>query len=572
MGFLWWNTSPAKIFMGDTGSLAIGGAIAGFAILSRTELLLAFIGGLFVLITLSVIIQVGYFKVTKGKRFFKMAPLQHHFELKGWAEVTVVVRFWILGRPVRRRGPWHLLRRMGGPAVSGTETAERTGCKDLVSWDSDWAGLRVVVTGIGVSGFSAADTLIELGARVVVVDAATPGNGQAKADTLQDRRRRGRPARRGRRPLRAEDRRHEAGPGRHVAGLAAGPGPARRRRARPHPGVGRRRTRLARAGPRGPQDRRLADHHRHERKDDDGRPDRVHAAGRRAARPSPSATWARPSSTPCGTRWSTTSSRWSSPASSCTGASPSPPWPACASTSPRTTWTGTAPTTSYLADKAKIYEHTQKACIYNAEQIETERMVEDADVVEGCRAVGFTTVTPAISMLGVVEGLLVDRAFIAERKDSAAELASMADLGPVAPRHMVANALAAAGLVRAYGVSPEHVREGLKAYIPGSHRIQPVAKQNGVLWINDSKATNPHAAAASLSAFDPVVWIAGGLSKGVSYDELVRDHARRLKAVVLIGKDTASLEESLRRHAPDVPVIRPATGHTENGAVCRNRT
>lgn len=97
VGFLWWNTSPAKIFMGDTGSLAIGGAVAGFAILSRTELLLGIVGGLFVLITLSVIIQVGYFKATGGKRVFKMAPLQHHFELKGWAEVTVVVRFWILG-------------------------------------------------------------------------------------------------------------------------------------------------------------------------------------------------------------------------------------------------------------------------------------------------------------------------------------------------------------------------------------------------------------------------------------------------------------------------------------------
>lgn len=96
IGFLWWNTSPAKIFMGDTGSLAIGGAIAGFAILSRTELLLAIIGGLFVLITLSVILQVGFFKLSGGKRIFKMAPLQHHFELKGWAEVTVVVRFWIL--------------------------------------------------------------------------------------------------------------------------------------------------------------------------------------------------------------------------------------------------------------------------------------------------------------------------------------------------------------------------------------------------------------------------------------------------------------------------------------------
>nr|WP_231705303.1 phospho-N-acetylmuramoyl-pentapeptide-transferase [Arthrobacter gengyunqii] len=97
VGFLWWNTSPAKIFMGDTGSLAIGGAIAAFAILSRTELLLVILAGLFVIITLSVIIQVGYFKISGGKRVFKMAPLQHHFELKGWAEVTVVVRFWIVG-------------------------------------------------------------------------------------------------------------------------------------------------------------------------------------------------------------------------------------------------------------------------------------------------------------------------------------------------------------------------------------------------------------------------------------------------------------------------------------------
>ena len=95
LGFLWWNTSPAKIFMGDTGSLAIGGALAGIAILSRTELLLIVMGGLFVLITLSVIIQVASFKTT-GRRVFRMAPLQHHFELKGWAEVTIVVRFWII--------------------------------------------------------------------------------------------------------------------------------------------------------------------------------------------------------------------------------------------------------------------------------------------------------------------------------------------------------------------------------------------------------------------------------------------------------------------------------------------
>ncbi len=95
-GFLWWNAAPAKIFMGDVGSLALGGAISGIAIVLRVEALLAALGGLFVLITLSVIIQTGYFKISGGKRVFKMAPLQHHFELLGWGEVTIVIRFWIL--------------------------------------------------------------------------------------------------------------------------------------------------------------------------------------------------------------------------------------------------------------------------------------------------------------------------------------------------------------------------------------------------------------------------------------------------------------------------------------------
>ncbi|WNB84855.1 phospho-N-acetylmuramoyl-pentapeptide-transferase [Cellulomonas sp. ATA003] len=94
-GFLWWNASPAKIFMGDTGSLALGGALAGLSILSRTEILAAIIGGLFVLIVLSDVIQIGFFKMT-GKRVFKMAPLHHHFELSGWGEVTIVIRFWII--------------------------------------------------------------------------------------------------------------------------------------------------------------------------------------------------------------------------------------------------------------------------------------------------------------------------------------------------------------------------------------------------------------------------------------------------------------------------------------------
>ncbi|WP_435769377.1 phospho-N-acetylmuramoyl-pentapeptide-transferase [Nocardioides sp. SYSU DS0651] len=95
-GFLWWNASPARIFMGDTGSLSLGSALAGFAILTRTELLLVVLGGLFVLETLSVMLQVGYFKVTKGKRIFRMAPIHHHFEMLGWEQVTVVIRFWII--------------------------------------------------------------------------------------------------------------------------------------------------------------------------------------------------------------------------------------------------------------------------------------------------------------------------------------------------------------------------------------------------------------------------------------------------------------------------------------------
>jgi phospho-N-acetylmuramoyl-pentapeptide-transferase len=100
-GFLWWNASPAKIFMGDTGSLSLGGALAGMAVMTRTELLVLLLGGLFVIITASVILQVSYFKVTKratgvGKRIFRMAPLQHHFEMLGWEQVNVVIRFWII--------------------------------------------------------------------------------------------------------------------------------------------------------------------------------------------------------------------------------------------------------------------------------------------------------------------------------------------------------------------------------------------------------------------------------------------------------------------------------------------
>jgi phospho-N-acetylmuramoyl-pentapeptide-transferase len=101
IGFLWWNAPPAKIIMGDTGSLALGGALAGLAICTKTQLLLGILGGLFVIITMSDVIQIGVFKVTrirtgKGKRVFKMAPLHYHFELKGWTDTTIVIRFWLI--------------------------------------------------------------------------------------------------------------------------------------------------------------------------------------------------------------------------------------------------------------------------------------------------------------------------------------------------------------------------------------------------------------------------------------------------------------------------------------------
>lgn len=211
---------------------------------------------------------------------------------------------------------------------------------------------------------------------------------------------------------------------------------------------------------------------------------------------------------------------------------------------------------SYLADKAKIYESTQVACVYNAQDSVTEKMVAAADVVEGARAIGFTTDSPDVSMLGLVDDILIDRAFLDNRRHQALELATRADFGSLAPQHLVANALAAAALARAVDVAPASVQQAIRAYEPAEHRIQPVAKADDVLWINDTKATNPHAAATSLASFTDVVWIAGGLSKGVDYDPLVQQVAARLRHVILIGTDSTQLRSSLERHAPRCPSQR----------------
>ena len=208
----------------------------------------------------------------------------------------------------------------------------------------------------------------------------------------------------------------------------------------------------------------------------------------------------------------------------------------------------------YAADKGRVYERVQRACVYNVADPATERLVTEADVVEGARAIGFTLGMPGVGMVGVVEDLLVDRAFIEQRETSAAELCAIGDLASPAP-HFVANALAAAALARAHGVPQAAVRDGLRGFRPDGHRIAHVAEVDGVVYVDDSKATNPHAAQSSLLAYEQVVWVAGGLAKGARFEELVQAARDRLRGVVLVGADRGVIAEALARHAPDVPVV-----------------
>jgi UDP-N-acetylmuramoylalanine--D-glutamate ligase len=169
------------------------------------------------------------------------------------------------------------------------------------------------------------------------------------------------------------------------------------------------------------------------------------------------------------------------------------------------------------------------------------------------RQIGFTLGEPGVGQLGVRDGELID--------SDGAVLAAVADLQVPGP-HNVANALAAAALARTRGVEASAVRAGLRGYAPSRHRNEVVASGDDVSWVNDSKATNPHAAAASLSAYPSVVWIAGGLLKGALVDDLVAANAHRLRAVVLIGRDRAVIAGALARHAPDVPVVTVDTDDT----------
>ncbi|MGW0532630.1 UDP-N-acetylmuramoyl-L-alanine--D-glutamate ligase [Streptomyces sp. NPDC003032] len=222
---------------------------------------------------------------------------------------------------------------------------------------------------------------------------------------------------------------------------------------------------------------------------------------------------------------------------------------------------------AYAADKGRVYEGNQIACVYNVDASDrpsTEDLVREADVEEGCRAIGFTLNAPAPSQLGVVDGILVDRAFVPDRQKQAQELAEISDVQPPAP-HNIANALAAAALARAFGVQATAVRDGLRAFRPDAHRIEHVAEVEGVAYVDDSKATNTHATQASLAAYESIVWIAGGLAKGATFDELVAGAAKRLRGAVLIGADRALIREALARHAPEVPVVD--LDRTDTGAM-----
>ena len=168
--------------------------------------------------------------------------------------------------------------------------------------------------------------------------------------------------------------------------------------------------------------------------------------------------------------------------------------------------------------------------------------------------VSFTLGEPAVGQLGVVAGQLVSRAF----GDDGVVLADAADVRPPGA-HNVANALAAAALARAHGCGPAPIAAGLDAFTPDPHRNQLVGEHAGVRWVDDSKATNAHAARGSLLAYDPIVWVAGGQLKGASVDDLVAEVAPRLRAAVLLGVDRAVIAQALRRHAPDVPVIEVET-------------
>jgi UDP-N-acetylmuramoylalanine--D-glutamate ligase len=171
--------------------------------------------------------------------------------------------------------------------------------------------------------------------------------------------------------------------------------------------------------------------------------------------------------------------------------------------------------------------------------------------------------TPQAGEIGLVDNLLIDRAFTGD-PSQAVDFAELSDIKPTVP-HNVSNAMAAAGLALAVGLTHDDVRHGLKNFTLDHHRLESVLEQDGVTWINDSKATNPHAASAALMSQLSAIWIAGGLAKGAAMDNLVKRCAGRIKSAILIGQDASVIATALSKYAPHIPyIIMPFDGNSQN--------
>jgi UDP-N-acetylmuramoylalanine--D-glutamate ligase len=203
---------------------------------------------------------------------------------------------------------------------------------------------------------------------------------------------------------------------------------------------------------------------------------------------------------------------------------------------------------AYAADKFSLLEKSNTA-ILNADD---GRVVTDTAHWQG-RKVFFSLDTPAPGEIGIVEELLVDRAFVADAQE-AAMFCELAEVLPTVP-HNVSNALAASALARTAGIGHEQIRAAIKTFRPGRHRIETVLEKDGITWINDSKATNPHAAAASIMSALSVVWVAGGLAKGAAMGELIERVKSRVRVAILIGADRELIASELRSRAPQIEIV-----------------
>jgi UDP-N-acetylmuramoylalanine--D-glutamate ligase len=223
---------------------------------------------------------------------------------------------------------------------------------------------------------------------------------------------------------------------------------------------------------------------------------------------------------------------------------------------------------AYSAAKGKIFENVESACVYNIADPKTLHMVEAADVQDGARAIGFGLAFPGPSNLGYVEDILVDNAFSPMRKSKEIEpLATIEQISQVGvvTKHLLQNIAAAAALSRAYGVPALSVGRAISTFKMDAHRIELVLERDGISFIDDSKATNPHATAASLESFESVVWILGGLLKGVDISTLVSSSSGRVKAAVVIGIERSAVVDAFAQSAPQIPLVEIGDGEDVMG-------